>query len=84
MCGIAASCIAESQDTGSSTSASSRMMAQDLKEYVIDKHIELPISSTYLIDLLILLFLFLCFYIKQWPSSHRGFASSDGSSAETA
>ncbi|KAK6138517.1 hypothetical protein DH2020_027737 [Rehmannia glutinosa] len=30
-----ASCVAESQDTGSSTSASSRMMAQDINEYFI-------------------------------------------------
>lgn len=31
----AVSCVAESQDTGSSTSASSKMMAQDINEYVI-------------------------------------------------
>ena len=33
--GVPASCVAESQDTGSSTTSSSRMVAQDLNEYAI-------------------------------------------------
>ena len=33
--GVPASCVAESQDTGSSTTSSLRMVAQDLNEYVI-------------------------------------------------
>ncbi|XP_039040148.1 protein PHR1-LIKE 3-like [Hibiscus syriacus] len=39
-----ASCVAQSQDTGSSTTSSSRMVAQDLNEYVVSSLVQLQME----------------------------------------
>lgn len=59
--GFIASCIAESQDTGSSTTSSTRMMPQDSNEYVEfrvsfsfskKKNVEFRVLISYLINCL--------------------------------
>lgn len=60
---FSASCVAESQDTGSSTSASSRMIAQDLNEYILFSPSFLPLYFIcFLLSLFNSFFLFISGY----------------------
>lgn len=79
---FAVSCLAESQDTGSSTSGSSRVIVQDINEYVMSFSIYFFGKKLFFL-VRINFELSYIFIHEQRLTSNRGFASTDGSPAKT-